>query len=77
MEYRIRPSLRTHQATFPNQKGKPVANPTARWVFQFFAGIPVLVIAQMQVLVLNRNESHTALLKLLGKHYETLYSGDG
>jgi hypothetical protein len=60
-----------------NQKGEPVANPTARWVFQFFAGIPVLVIAQVQVLVLNMNHYHTALLKLLGKRYEKLYSEDG
>jgi transposase len=65
LEYRIRQSLKEHSQTFPNQKGEPVANPTARWVFQFFAGIPVLAIAQVQVLVLNMNQYHTALLKLL------------
>jgi transposase len=33
LEYRIRQALKTPQATFPDQKGKRVQNPTARWVF--------------------------------------------
>lgn len=77
LEYRIRQSLKEHRQTFPNQKDEPIANPTARWVFQCFAGIHVLVIDPLQVLVLNMNEYHTTLLKLLGKRYEKLYSGDG
>ena len=77
LEHRIREALKEFNETFPNQKGKPVANPTVRWVFQFFAGIHVLVIEQMRELVLNLNEHHAALLKLLGERYEGLYSGDG
>ncbi len=77
LEHRIREALKTHQQTFPNQKGQPIRNPTARWVFQFFSGIHVLVIAQMRELVLNLNEYHSALLELLGERYEMLYSGDG
>ena len=77
LEHRIRETLKQHNETFPNQKGKLIANPTARWVFQFFAGIHVLVIGQMRELVLNLNEHHAALLKLLGERYEGLYSGNG
>ncbi|MGB5216320.1 MAG: IS1634 family transposase [Anderseniella sp.] len=77
LEYRIREALKQENQTFPNQKGKPIANPTARWVFQFFAGIHVLVIGQIRELVLNLNEYHAALLKVLGEHYEELYSGNG
>ena len=77
LEYRIRETLKQHNESFPNQKGKPVTNPTARWVFQFFAGIHVLVIGQMHELVLNLNQHHAALLKLLGERYEGLYSGSG
>jgi transposase len=33
LESRIRQALRGHDATFPNQQGKRVQNPTARWVF--------------------------------------------
>jgi hypothetical protein len=63
--------------TFPAQKGDATEIPSARWVFQYFSGIHVLTIAKKQVLVLNMNEYHTALLKLLGAQYEMRYSGYG
>jgi transposase len=74
LEYRIRKALREAKETFPNQLGQPVANPTARWVFQFFSGIHMLTVDQGQVLVLNMNNQQWKLLRLLGKHYEQLYS---
>jgi transposase len=74
LEYRIRKALREANETFPNQLGRPVANPTARWVFQFFAGIHILTVGHMQALVLNMNDQQWKLLRLLGKHYEELYS---
>jgi len=77
LEYRIRTVLKTHHETFPNQKAQPIDNPTARWVFQYFSGIHVLIIAKMKELVLNLNEHHWSLLRLLGKRYELLYSGTG
>jgi transposase len=77
LEYRIREVLKTHQESFPDQTGRAVSNPTARWVFQYFSGIHLLLIAQLQTLVLNLNEHHLTLLRLLGQHYERLYSGDG
>ena len=39
LEHCIREQLQTQGDTFPHQTGKPVHNPTARWVFQYFAGI--------------------------------------
>ncbi|WP_339133108.1 MAG: IS1634 family transposase [Candidatus Electrothrix sp. GW3-4] len=77
LEYRIRQALEINNETFPNQKGKPAPNPTARWVFQFFSGIHLLLVGGMQQLVLNLNEHHLRLLKLLGGRYEKLYSGNG
>jgi transposase len=77
LEYRIRQALQTQQQTFPDQKGLPSDNPTARWVFQYFSGIHLLVIAQIQTLVLNLNEHHTRLLNILGPRYERLYFGNG
>ena len=74
LEYRIRKALREAKETFPNQLGQPVTNPTARWVFQFFAGIHILTVDQMQVLVLNMNDLQWKLLRLLGKPFEQLYS---
>jgi len=42
LEYRIRQQLRKEERTVPNQVGKPVQNPTARWIFECFVGIHVL-----------------------------------
>jgi transposase len=74
LEYRIRTALKEQDATFPNQKGQPVQNPTARWVFHDFVGIHVLRIpGQWDSIVLNLTEVHQRLLQLLGKPYTRFY----
>jgi transposase len=73
LEHRIRQALQTHNATFPNQKGQRVQNPTARWVFHYFVGIHLLCLPGQWPLVLNLTEEHQHLLQLLGKPYERLY----
>lgn len=72
LEYRIRQVLKTKQQTFPSQKGEAISNPTARWVFQYFRGIHLLMINEVNVFVLNLNEHHLILLELLGKPYQKL-----
>jgi len=74
LEYRIRKALKDHAATFPNQKGQPVQNPTARWVFQYFVGIHLLRIRGEGAFVLNLHDQHLHLLRLLGRPYEAFYS---
>jgi transposase len=74
LEYRIRTALKTQQATFPNQKGQPIQNPTTRWVFQYFVGIHLLFIPGEWPLVLNLTEEHQHLLRLLGRSYELFYA---
>jgi transposase len=74
LEYRIRRTLKAHEATFPDQKGKRIPNPTARWVFQYFVGIHVLLTPEPWPLVLNLTDEHQRLLALLGKPYTSLYS---
>ena len=76
LEYKIRQALRENDQTFPNQKGVEIPNPTARWVFQFFTGIHVLVIQELQAIVLNMNQYHFLIVRLLGTEYEKLYSGN-
>jgi len=51
--------------------------PSARWVFQFFAGIHVLLIDGCREIILNCNEHQHQLLKLLGKRYVLLYARSG
>ena len=69
LEYRIRQSLQQNEETFPTQIGTTTEKPTARWVFQFFAGIHVLLIDSWREVVLNCNEHHHHLLNLLGERY--------
>jgi transposase len=73
LEYRIRTARKAHDMTFPDQKGNPIQNPTARWVFHYFVGIHVLLIPGQWPLVLNLTEEHQHLLQLLGKPYERFY----
>jgi transposase len=73
LEYRIRQALKDHGATFPNQKGKPVQNPTARWVFHYFVGLHLLLIPQQWPIVVNLTEEHQHLLQLLGDRYAWFY----
>jgi transposase len=73
LEYRIRNALKDHGATLPDQKGKRIQNPTARWVFHDFVGIHVLYIPRQGLLVLNLTDEHQRLLQLLGKRYAWFY----
>jgi transposase len=73
LEYRIRRALQEHAATFPNQKGKRIQHPTARWVFHYFVGIHVLYIPGQGLFVLNLTDEHLHLLQLLGKRYVWFY----
>jgi transposase len=72
LEYRIRQSLRSQHETFPDQKGRLIQHPTARWVFHVFVGIHVLLGVGDHPVVLNLNDQHQRLLKLLGTAYERL-----
>jgi transposase len=73
LEYRIRQALNAHEATFPDQKGKRIRNPTARWVLQYFVGIHLLCQAGQWPIVLNLTEEHQHLLRLLGQPYMQFY----
>ena len=74
LAYRIRKGLTDSQATFPSQKGQPIQNPTARWVFQYFGGIHLLRIPGEGAFILNLNDQHRQLLRILGHPYEAFYS---
>jgi transposase len=73
LEYRIRTALKEQEATFPDQKGKRIQPPTARWVFHYFVGIHVLSIPGQGLMILHWTDEHQHLLQLLGKRYAWLY----
>jgi transposase len=73
LEYRIRAALKANGATFPDQKGKRIQHPTARWVFHYFVGIQVLYIPDQRPIVINLSEEHQHLLQFLGDRYAGFY----
>ncbi len=56
---------------------EPLPQSQMRWVFQFFAGIHVLLIDSFREVILNCNEYHHQLLNLLGERYIRLYANSG
>jgi len=67
LEHRMRKTMVDSDASFPNQTGKMVNNPTIRWMFQYFQNIPVIYLQQTKAAVLNINGHHEKLLQLMGK----------
>ena len=73
LEWRIRKGLQAQDLAFPDQKGNPTQRPTARWVFQAFHGIHLLLDRSREV-VLNMEERHKRIVTVLGHRYEKLYA---
>ena len=73
VEYRLRKALKDPEATFPDQTGKRIQHPTARWVFHDFVGLHWLCQAGQWPTVLNLTEAHQPWLRLLGKPYRQFY----
>lgn len=77
LEYRIRQTLSEHEASVPDQKGKPTRRPTAKWVFELFTDVHLLTITAEKTirrLVLNLRKELKRLLELMGPTYMELYS---
>jgi transposase len=74
LEYRRRTALAAPQQTFPDQRGKGVTNPTARWIFPGFTGIHGLLIDGQAAMILNLTARHQLVINLLGQPYQQLYS---
>jgi transposase len=41
-QFKLRETLKENNSTLPNQLGKPIKNPTLRWIFQIFEGISIV-----------------------------------
>ncbi len=77
LEHRIRQTLAEHDESVPDQKGKPTRRPTARWVFELFMDVHLLIITTagtIHMLVSNLREELKRLLELMGEAYLELYS---
>jgi len=72
LEYRIRQGLQQQGHTVLNQVNKPTEKPTARWIFQCFVGIHILLQDGQRVGILNLEERHWKIINLLG--YQAYYT---
>jgi hypothetical protein len=72
-EYRIRQALKDPAATFPDQRGQRIQQPTARWVFPDVVGMPLFCQAGQWPLVRNLTAEHQHWLRRLGQPSMRLY----
>ena len=73
LEYTIRQELKAQDKTFPNQLGKPIQNPTTRWIFECFFAIHLLALPEHQQMIVGLNDRHRSILDLLGEHFWNFY----
>jgi transposase len=77
-ERKLRLQLLESGQSVLNQLGKETQTPTMRWIFQVFEGIDLLIIRQNdQILhrqVLNLQQKHLTVLRLLGPPVEKCYN---
>jgi transposase len=77
-ERKLRLQLAESGQSALNQVGKETQTPTMRWVFQVFEGIDLLIIRQNDQIVhrqvLNLQQKHLTVLRLLGPPVENCYN---
>jgi transposase len=77
-ERKLRLQLAETGQSVPNQVGKETQTPTMRWIFQVFEGIDLLIIRQNDQIVhrqvLNLQQNHLTVLRLLGPPVEKCYT---
>jgi transposase len=73
-ERRVRQRLAETGQTVPDQARKPTARPTLRWLFQYFEGIDLLHIVELDgtrvTEILRLDTVHRLVLQLLGPAYK-------
>ena len=64
-QYRVRKTLKDKQETVPNQLGKPIDNPTVKWLFQCMEGISIIR-AAAQDIITNLDDLRCKIITLFG-----------
>lgn len=75
-QYRVRKVLADEKTTVPNQVGKPIQNPTPRWLFQCMEGVAVVNVSvddKMRSIVANINVLRRQIIRLFGPVSEKIY----
>jgi transposase len=64
-QYRVRKNLQESSETVPNQLGKPIKNPTVKWLFQCMEGISIITTA-VTAMITNLNDLRCKIIRLFG-----------
>ena len=77
-QYKLRQALLETNETIPNQVGKPIQNPTIKWVFQIMEGIGIVKVYDnseniISAVVTNIDELRLKILKLIGGSISEMY----
>ncbi|MCC5792829.1 MAG: IS1634 family transposase, partial [Legionellaceae bacterium] len=64
-QYRVRKTLQESGETVPNQLGKPINNPTVKWLFQCMEGISIVTTA-VTAMITNLNDLRCKIIRLFG-----------
>ena len=77
-QYKLRQALLETNETIPNQVGKPIQNPTIKWVFQIMEGIGIIKVYDnseniISAVVTNIDELRLKILKLIGGSISEMY----
>ena len=73
---KLRKELEKQSETIPNQIGKPIRNPTLRWIFQVFEGINFVKIKSkenVKYMVDGIKALHQKIIRLFGKTTCNIY----
>jgi len=74
-QHKLRTALQEHDLTIPNQKKKPIQNPTLKWAFQLMEGVAIVSISStQQALVTNMSSLRSKIVALFGNHVSALYA---
>ncbi len=64
-QYRARQALQETNETVPNQVGKPINNPTLKWIFQIMEGISI-VKTSTEAIITNIDVLRCKIIRLFG-----------
>lgn len=78
-QYRLREALKVENETLPNQLGKPIQNPTLRWIFQIMEGISLVRFYEKHLenpvkeVIMNLNALRKKIIRFFGETACLLY----
>jgi transposase len=71
-QFQLRQALEKTNSTLPNQKGKPTARPTLRWILQCFQSVHLVFVNGIKSSI-QLSDKQTLILQFLGSSSRQYY----